>query len=242
MKRYKIKYRNVALLVLALSFLMFTMSGLALYRTRAELTPMQESYVGELDVARLNVELLENGNAVDGELLADLEIVEPGKTYEEEIKTSNTTEVNEYVRVIVQKYWLDKDGNKDGSLDPELIKLSYNDGYDTHAYNESNWKENKAEATKERHVYYLNESLKGNTDSPALFTHVTIDKEIATTYTIDESQENVIKYVYQYDGYSFVIKVEAQSVQCNHGTKAIKSVWGVSNVTADDGSQKLSIN
>lgn len=243
MKKYKVKYRNIAMLILALSFLTFTMTGLGLYRTRAALTPLNEDVVGELDVTGLSVVLEENKKVVanGGELLGDLkDALELGKKYEEDIRVKNNGDASEYVRVIVTKYWT-KDGEKVAEMDPSLIKLTFNND----EYNKGSWKLNEKEYKKadkqEKFVYYCLNGLKSSEESAPLFSHISIDAKAGDQY--DVAQEgNVITYSYAYDGYEAEVKVEVQSVQTSHGTEAIKSVWGVTNVTADDGSLKLTVN
>ena len=166
--------------------------------------------------------------------------VEPGRTYKEEISAKNGNDINEYVRLTVRKYWVGKDGKKQTALDPEFIKLTY-DGKD---YNTSGWKENTKEATPESRTFYLKKMLKASASSPLLFNELTIDKEVANLaneeVTTREKTENgqkitVIEYTYDYDDYTFYIEADVQAIQTHNVNDAIKSLWGVSNVSASNG-------
>ena len=53
-----------------------------------------------------------DGNAVN---------VIPGKVYDETLAVKNNSGRPMYVRMIVRKYWLDKNGKEDAGLDPSLI-------------------------------------------------------------------------------------------------------------------------
>ena len=52
--------------------------------------------------------------------------------------------------------------------------------------------------------------------------------------TEDGGTKTVITYTYEYDGYTFNVEAEAQSVQTHHASDAIKSVWGVNASVSGD--------
>ena len=171
--------------------------------------------------------------------------VEPGRTYKEEIKVRNKVidpenknagSVDEYVRVIIRKYWVDENGNKDTRLDPALIKLTYGDK----DYNSTAWTLNKKEHTTESDTYYLKSMLKGGDDSDLLFDSLTIDSSILDESNMKkETRENkdgnkitkVYTYSYDYDGYTFYIEADVQAIQTHNVNDAIASLWGVGNVS-----------
>ena len=170
--------------------------------------------------------------------------VEPGRTYKEEIKAENGNDIDEYVRLTVRKYWV-KDGKKDTTLSPDLIKLSYN-GKD---YNSGAWTLNSAEnkGSKETSTYYLKKVLPGTGDKNAvtepLFNELTIDKSVADEANVTVSEDTsrstetkkVYTYEYDYDGYTFYIEADVQAIQTHNVNDAISALWGVSNVSAKNG-------
>ena len=167
--------------------------------------------------------------------------VDPGRTYEEELSARNGNNVDEYVRIIVRKYWVDKQGNKSTKMDPALIKLTYK-GSD---YNSGAWTVNPKEHTVESDTYYLNNKLSAGADSALLFNELTIDKSVAdlgnmTTDTKevtrpDGQKVTIITYRYDYDDFTFYIEADVQAIQTHNATDAVKSLWGVSNVDAGNG-------
>jgi hypothetical protein len=79
-----------------------------------------------------------------------------------------------------------------------------------------------------------------------LFNELTIDgavaelgnKETTTTTTTqgpDNQKVTVITYRYDYDDFTFYIEADVQAIQTHNGTDALKSMWGVSNVSAANG-------
>ena len=166
--------------------------------------------------------------------------VEPGRTYKEEISAQNGSNIDQYVRLTVRKYWV-KDGKKDTKLNPELIKLTYNGD----AYNSSDWELNPKENTEETQTYYLKKKLPGKSKenkgyTPLLFNELTIDKSVADAYTEHKSEDKqgnktVYTYTYDYDGYTFYIEADVQAIQTHNVNDAIGALWGVSNVSAKDG-------
>ena len=185
--------------------------------------------VFELD--GISVELLENGNPVgeDG-VLKDLKTinVKPGMTYQENISVRNNGNAPEFVRLVVRKYWTEGGKTvKDLELTPALIELGLSKG----------WTENGKERTDEMSVYYCKNQLAQNEQSQAIET-VRVDGEVLTNpknITVSEKKgtdKTVYIYTYKYDGYALNIEAEAQAVQTHNAKDAIKSIWGVDNVTA----------
>lgn len=168
--------------------------------------------------------------------------VEPGRTYKEEISAENGSNINQYVRLTVRKYWV-KGGKKDTTLSPELIKLTYNG----EAYNTAAWKLNSKESTRETQTFYLKKMLPGNDEqrrSPLLFNELTIDESVLdkdnvtrTESTTKDGNKTITTYTYSYDydGYTFYIEADVQAIQTHNVNDAISALWGVSNVTAKNG-------
>ena len=168
-----------------------------------------------------------DGNAVN---------VIPGQVYDETLAVKNNSGRPMYVRMIVRKYWLDKNGKEDAGLDPSLIKLTYK-GSD---FNGDDWIKNDNEDTPsgESSTYYYKTMLTDEDDTTApLIDGVSVDSSILKKYTTSSSTnngKNVITYKYQYDGCSICLEVEAQAVQTHNAEDAIKSIWGVDATLSGD--------
>ena len=187
----------------------------------------------DLEMSSLSVELIENGEAVSGDdqLLKSLKDVktDPGYRYEEKISAKNTGNVEEFVRIVVKKYWKDSDGKR-VDLDPSLIRLSYAD----QDYNRENWVMDPSETTKEQSVYYYRTPLAGGQETELLFSGIKADQSVADKYEITKNG-NKITAEYEYDGISFGVDMTVQSVQSADGADAVRSTWGNGHVNADYG-------
>ena len=234
------KKRSLKILTAFLCMAIVLLSGLAI-RSFAALRYGQSKDI-DMELSSLDVRLLENGKPSSdkkGVLLSGLDgsTLDPGYMYDETIAARNTVGQSEYVRVIVKKYWLDKNGSKLPDLDPSLIRLSYGG----RAYNSDAWLINTGESTAEQSVYYLKKALTGKTDSPALFDRIGADASIAGSYEMKESDDGrTVTAVYDYDGIRIGLDIEVQSIQYNHGDEAVTSAWGVTNVTVSNGSISIS--
>ena len=222
---------------------------------------------------------LDSGSKVTGELATSLGYdhkdgkaeklgsIEPGKLYQEEIAAQNGSDIDEFVRLTVRKYWMEpkKDANgkvitddsgnpvlvKSSKLKPSRIHLYYNG---KEGYNSGAWALNKKEQNTESNTYYYKKDLDPGAVSSLLFDKVSIDKEIIDLGEVNETTETyadgnktkkVYKYEYQYDDCVFFIEADVQAIQTHNVNDAIKSQWGVSNVTAvyndDSGSGTLTV-
>ena len=168
--------------------------------------------------------------------------VDPGRTYTEKLCARNGNNVDEYVRIIVRKYWVDKNRNKSTKMDPALIKLTYNGK----AYNTGKWAVNPKEHTTESDTYYLKNKLGAKKTSALLFNELTIDGSVADlgnrktttkkeTRGTDNHEVTVITYSYDYDDFTFYIEADVQAIQTHNASDALKSLWGVRNVSAGNG-------
>lgn len=217
---------------------------------RAALTYYSETYSSRVQMYSIGVSLLENGEKVSwrdynsggngswdestGELLQNMlaegESLKPGKEYREELCVQNTGTINQYVRVRIYKYWVDKEGNKESDqlreLSPELIHLNLvNLGTD--------WIEDTEGSTAERTILYYNKMLpagEGEVSKTPLFADkLTIDGKLATKVSQTEEQNGnytTIITTYLYDGVQFRLKVEVDAVQEHNAEDAILSAWG----------------
>ena len=151
--------------------------------------------------------------------------------YDEVITAKNTGQINEYVRVTIYRYWLDKDNNKLLTLTPDLIKLHFLEG--------GKWvRDPGTPDTAERCVFYYTDLLKVEEETDPLTDTITIDGSLATYVTTKEMPSaegggKVIKKFYDYDGVQFVVEAQVDAVQEHNAKDAILSAWGI-NVNVDD--------
>ena len=183
--------------------------------TRAALTYFSEDYTAHMEVQNIGVSLVENGNIVSyrdydytdknnqwhqstGDLLSSMlystgdENVVIGKAYPEVLTVTNSGSIDEYVRVTVRHYWVDKEtGEKRGDLDPSKIEINFtNDG----------WIEDTSAKTTERNVFYYSNILKKGQTSPDFADKISINSDISTivgsTSTTDDDGYTTITTTY----------------------------------------------
>ncbi|MCI8488790.1 MAG: hypothetical protein HFJ04_00785 [Lachnospiraceae bacterium] len=229
---------NITIFVLAVVLLLFSSVGGA----RAALTYVSEYYSTRVQMYDIGVTLEENGKAVSkrdynsksngswdeetGELLTNMlgkdEDLKIGKTYQEELTVKNSGTIDQYVRVSIYRYWLDKDGNKMQELSPELIDLNL--------VNSSDWVVDKDASTSERTVLYYTKLLKAGKSSSPLSDTLAIDNMIATKVSqTTETNANGLKTItttYDYDGVTFNLEAKVDAVQDHNAEDAIWSAWG----------------
>jgi len=225
--------------------------------TRAALTVFSEQYNSRLELRDIGVSLYENDKSVgqrdyvpysdyewdeggshrlcetltglDGEADPTLKI---GKKYKEELKVVNTGNINEYVRVIVRKYWADVDETgkvvrKRADLDPSTIDLNLikGNGWIEAA---SDAKEN--EFSPETTVLYYTNILKPEEETSLFADTIKIKDDITAkvteTTSVDAEGYTVVTYTYEYDGRQFIIEAEVDAVQTHNAQAAILSAWG----------------
>lgn len=244
--------------------------------TQAALTIRSRDYISQINLDHIGVTLLENGNGVawrnygkdansgftdeqqNGNLiLADLkgsedESVDPqlkiGKKYQCAITASNTGGIDEYVRVIIRKYWVkdvaDPGGNgwfkfnktantkiTDDIYNPDYIQLTYGDS----AFNSNQWiKDEDEKYSSEYAVYYYQGILSPGTETEPLFTDLAISNEISSYKLANvQSDGKTTIWTYAFDGYGFVIEAEVDAVQTHNRDAAINSAWGTKKGIVD---------
>ena len=263
MKRGTRRLSNRTLALVAAAVLLFASGGFM--GTRAQLTTFSADYEGQFQLDHLQVHLLENGrdvcgehNTLDGSKKVSGELIQymngqfkPGLAYREEIAALNGTgtetenePVDQFVRLSIRKYWKNPDGDKDPSMDPELIQLTYNPNKGTEWFNDKKdtpfnddaWAINDKETTPERTTYYYKTKLAGGDTTPPVVNKLKINNKIVDDVTKSDPDENgVITYTYKYDGYIICIEADVQAVQTHNADgeadyAAIRSIWGVDNV------------
>lgn len=226
---------TIAAFAVAAGLLLFSSIGGA----RAALTYFSDDYAANIQLHEIGVTLVENGAAVEGELLKGLlaegEELKLGTAYQEQLNVYNSGVINEYVRVSIHKYWVDSEGEKIRTLSPELIGLNLvNLGTD--------WLIDQEASTRERTVLYYNKLLASQSETPLFADKLTIDGSIADR--VGETREasggyTTITVTYEYDGARFCIEAKVDGVQEHNAQDAIWSAWG-RRVTIDNG--VLSLN
>ncbi len=232
--------------------------------TQAALTYYSENYTSRFQMYDIGVTIVENGHDISyrnyvpnsnyvwdqyrGQLLKDMipegEELKLDVAYPENLSIINSgmesgTSIDTYSRVIIYKYWLDKDGKKITDLDPNLIDLHLvNIGTD--------WIIDTAASSPERTVLYYNKLLKVGETSPAFADTITVNGIIATKVTQTEGtrSENGKTYrtlttTYDYDGIQFILEAVVNSIQNHNAEKAAMSVWGRPISIAEDGTLSL---
>ena len=132
---------------------------------------------------RFGVSLLENGKIIacrdysgsgnyeqaSGEINFDgLEI---GEDFEKRITVKNSGEIEEFVRIIITKYWSDKDGNKNEDVNiEELIELNFT--------GDENWLIPEDLSTHERIQAYYKKAIDAREETSALIDSIKIKEEI----------------------------------------------------------------
>ena len=201
----------------------------------------------------LQVHLLENGqdvcgghNTLDGnskitgrlvqylgyESKDKLGKIEPGRAYQEEIAASNGSDIPIFLRMTVRKYWIDTEKKQKATdMSPNRIKLTYG----SQPYNSGAWQLNPAESSAESSTYYYNTTLAAGASTAPLFDTLLIDEKVAglEEYTTQyDGNKTIYTYTYHYDGHAFIIEADVQAIQTHNANDAIRSQWGVENVTA----------
>lgn len=204
---------------------------------RSALTYFSGDYVAEIQQTHIGVALTENDQLVaeNGCLIANPEtllkrptaenpnnvdsFMIPGEVYDERLSVQNrSSDMDEYVRLTVRKYWAEGEKPAEGQpdnrvktdrLNPALIQLRFDD--DAARY----WVRSEAECTPEREVFYYKTVLaKGQAAAWPAVTGISIDP------AIEEAQED-------YSRCWLALEAQVDSVQVNNAIDAAKSAWGI---------------
>lgn len=222
--------RTVLLFVLAASLLAIGSIGTA----RAVPSIVSEYYSGGVELYDIGVTLMENGKAVGDTLLGSIgKDFHMGQTYPEALSVTNSGSIDEYVRVSIYKYWLDKDGEKLTTLSPDMIDLNLPTG--------NGWVEDpvtKALNNAERTVLYYTSVVPAGKGTAAFSDTLTVNGHLPYIVTQTE-KDGVITTTYDYDGVTFQVDVQVDAVQTHNAQAAIKSAWGRTVTVSEDGSLTL---
>ncbi|HJI99539.1 MAG TPA: hypothetical protein OIM11_00040 [Coriobacteriaceae bacterium] len=208
----KISSRTLAFMVIG-ALVLFGLGVVGVVQSsRAQLAYFSEQYVAGIAQTHLGVNLTENGTVVEGkdallgQLLAGDDQLVPGKEYAEALSVKNDTDMGEYVRLTVRKYWETADGSKVPAIDPALIEL---------VSASEDWVLNEDECTDERLVFYYKHVLDPNASaaSPAV-SAIMIDPSVIDLLGDDASVR-------------VALSAQVDSVQTSYAVDAAKSAWGV---------------
>lgn len=241
---------------------------------RAALTYFSETLASQYGMYHIGVTLMENGEDVSyrnysgesdgtwdeatgvllGKMLGEGEELKIGKAYPEKIRVRNSSGentrdnaegINQFVRVSLYKYWLDKSpsdpsAEKLPDLDPSVIDL--------HLVNTTDqggpWILDESASTPERQVLYYNALLKNGEETPDLTDTLTIKNMVAkkVTQSVKTSDDGkTITTTYDYDGKCFCIEATVDAVQQNNANEAVPSAWG-RNVKVSGEGDNLSLS
>ena len=240
MKR-KTSTLTILLFVVSIAMVLISTVGIAV----AALTESKR-YEAEINMKDIGVTLMETGKEVEGDNLffeIDPKDFLIGVTYPEVITVSNSGTIDEYVRVIVKKYWCDdadpeaeeSEYPKNNGLNPDYIEVTIND---------EDWIKDPNASTEERDVYYYRTALKPAADgapadvSAPLIEEIKINNEVKQIVDIEIGDDGKPYGTFTYSGKWFALEVEVDAVQTHHAKDAFKSVWGV-DATIDEANKTV---
>lgn len=220
--------RTAILAMITAILMVLCLSGTA----RAALSDLVTSdrYEADFALSNLKVGLSENGDPVmDGELLGSISNpLKVGYPYPEELAAVNTGGYDQYVRVIVNKYWTNEEG-KQCELDPALIELLFEedgetiDLFDTDGFGDWVVVKNSPEQV----VLYSTNPLAPE-EVKAFATTLKLDKTLMKASAPKVSQDgNTFITKYTYHGFDINLEAEVDAVQVNNAADAVRSAWGV---------------
>lgn len=137
----------------------------------------------------------------------------PNKPYTEKIFAKNASNMSEYVRLTIRKYWVDGDGNKLYNADPALIELG--------VAKDSGWKLSEAESTDEMLVFYFAGALEAGATTPAVIDSIKLSSAVV------EANDRLKALVGEDGNTQICLAAEVDAVQTSHVADAVKSAWGV---------------
>lgn len=220
---------------LFLSCLCLIYSGIGV--ARASLQYFSEDYKAKMNLSKIGVSLMENGEEVSwrtyekdgdwnenvGKLLTGIDPAsfEIGKHYKEELAVKNTGNIHEYVRVAIYCCWKEDKDSKNAELSAKHICLEPNPSED--------WLEDTSSRTDERRVYYYRKSLAPGEVTPSLTKTFFIDSSIQNSIKQEKTKEKnttTITNTYLYNDKEFCVEARVDAVQEHNISDAILSAWG----------------
>lgn len=227
---------TAAMLVCAAVMLMGGLSNQA----RAALTYYSENYTTRVSMDNIGVTILEDGERLswrdysdksDGtwdETKGTLQLamadpdgsVKPGVKYGEALSVKNSGGIDEYVRVVITRYWENPDGTRCQELTPDLIHLGEP---------ANGWIIDPAATTDERIVLYYTRPLAAGESTNPFLDSVMADKSLADMVTETKTRDgkySIVTTEFAYDGIRMGLEIEADAVQTHSAADAAWSAWG----------------
>lgn len=187
-----------------------------------------------------------------------------GKKYDEELRVANSGTINEFVRVSIYKYWMQKTGvDEDGNEIWEKVRSVSQRDENTSPDNiilgllcdatgvDNGWLLDESSTTDERVVLYYNKAIyapanaeQGPVETPIFCNSIQISPNIIWKVTetrteADGGRVNIVT-TYDYDGYKFVLDVKVDAIQEHNIETAVKSAWGLDvNVNTTRSGEKV---
>jgi len=157
-------------------------------------------------------------------LFEDITNFKVGETYTEEFKIRNSGTIDEYVRIVIYKYWVkdNAEESKVRTLNPDFIELGL--------LTDGNWILDNTATTKERVILYYKLPLPVGEDTDLFMKTLKINNAVLANMSaietkVDDNHKTMV-YTYDYNGYKFCVEMEADAVQTHNAVDAIKSAWG----------------
>lgn len=196
---------------------------------------MSDSYELDFETSEISVSLSEQGEDADSVIVDDATLLswmkddEPlklGYTYNERIAAINTSSQPEYVRVVVNKYWIidnAQEGDssevvKDTTLNPSLIQLGFNT---------EEWTIDPTNPqSKEQTVLYSKNPIAPGASCNVVST-LRVDPSILTMTSSSETNNHITTLTYAYNNVDLGIDVECDALQTHNATDAMRDAWGI---------------
>ena len=207
---------TTVLFVLAICLLLFSTIGSA----RAALEIQSKVLSSEIGYKQIRISLSDmTGAATDAKNLV------PNKIYDGKVVVSNPSgsgNIDEYVRLTVYKYWVDRDSTKN---DPKTGKSTALPAKNIVLTPKGSWTLDSSFSTDERSVFYLKDPIKAGTGVDFPFT-IQIDGNGIDKATYTTGADGVIRITYPYSGATVHLEFVADGVQTHNASDAMKSAWG----------------
>lgn len=230
--------RTRALLLLGATVLFLVLGFGAWQGTKAALTYFSEEYEAGIEQTHIEVELTEQSADETAPRIVDQDrplltkllpageaIMATGRPYVEQLSVQNASDLPEYVRLTVRKYWTDADGNKMPELDPSLITLTWDDPESA-----AHWVYSAEESTDERLVFYYRYILPGyaQAGAPAVTEIAVSDAILVPDYKVlDGAGKPTMVVAEKYRDCRVALSAQVDSVQYERADDAAGSAWGV---------------
>lgn len=212
------------------------------------------AYGANMQLQQIEVKLQENGtDPENGKLLDALvskgEPLKLGVQYPEVLsvvnpsaKADNTTNITEYVRVTIRRYWTDNEMNPLPDLNSKYIELRY-DGHllgTDEMVKFNGWEEDTEARTEERIVLYYTKPVPVNDNVLIDFCQSLTLNEEAGRVVRQNTANGVTTTTYLYDGAKANLEVTVDAIQNSNAQDAARSAWG-RLVNIDETTRELSL-